>query len=72
VAQHDPFVPAQSEPLDEALAGADAVLVATNHSAYEGLLECLPAAAVLIDPWNVTGSSQVFAYVDEIAPSRTP
>jgi UDP-N-acetyl-D-mannosaminuronic acid dehydrogenase len=71
VAQHDPFVPAQSEPLEEALHAADAVLVATNHSAYEGLLERVPAGAVLVDPWNVTGSGRVFAQVDDRAPVRS-
>ena len=42
VARHDPHVPAESEPLDTVLEGADAVVVATNHSAFEGLLERLP------------------------------
>ena len=37
VARHDPFLPDQSDPLDEALSGAEAVIVATNHSAYEGV-----------------------------------
>jgi UDP-N-acetyl-D-mannosaminuronic acid dehydrogenase len=72
VAQHDPFVPAQSEPLEEALRAADAVVVATNHSQYEGILDRVPAGAVLVDPWNVTGSGQVFAHADERAPLRTP
>src|SRR3954454_24567845 len=39
VARHDPHVPAESTPLDAALEGADAVVVATNHSVFEGLLE---------------------------------
>ncbi|MGI8596767.1 MAG: nucleotide sugar dehydrogenase [Thermoleophilaceae bacterium] len=72
VSQHDPFVPAESEPLEDALSGADAVLVATNHSAYEGLVDRVPAGAVLIDPWNVTGSGQVFAGASELAPARVP
>jgi UDP-N-acetyl-D-mannosaminuronic acid dehydrogenase len=66
VARHDPFVPAESEPLDTALAGADAVVIATNHSAYETVLSHVPKSALLVDPWNVTGSSQVFAYADEL------
>src|SRR2546423_12609659 len=37
VARHDPNVPDESEPLESALAGADAVVVATNHSDFEGL-----------------------------------
>jgi UDP-N-acetyl-D-mannosaminuronic acid dehydrogenase len=66
VSRHDPFVPAESEPLDTALAGADAVVIATNHSAYESVLAHLPKSALLVDPWNVTGSAQVFAYADEL------
>src|SRR3954469_1048201 len=38
VSRHDPHVPDESEPLESALAGADAVVIATNHSAFEGLL----------------------------------
>jgi UDP-N-acetyl-D-mannosaminuronic acid dehydrogenase len=66
VSRHDPFVPAESEPLDTALAGADAVVIATNHSAFEDLLSHVPKSALLVDPWNVTGSAQVFAYADEL------
>jgi UDP-N-acetyl-D-mannosaminuronic acid dehydrogenase len=61
VARHDPHVPADSEPLDAVLEGADAVVVATNHSAFEDLLERLPEGTLLVDPWNVTGIGQVFA-----------
>src|ERR671923_653415 len=68
VARHDPHVPAESEPLDAALEGADAVVVATNHSEFEDLLGRLPDGALLVDPWNVTGASRVFAFVHELAP----
>jgi UDP-N-acetyl-D-mannosaminuronic acid dehydrogenase len=70
VARHDPHVPDESEPLDTALAGADAVVIATNHSAFEGLLGRLEPQALLVDPWNVTGSGQVFAYAEELAKTR--
>jgi UDP-N-acetyl-D-mannosaminuronic acid dehydrogenase len=66
VARHDPFVPSLSESLDDALSGADAVVIATNHSAYERLLGQVPRSALVVDPWNVTGSAQVFAYADEL------
>ena len=52
-----------SEPLESALQGADAVVIATNHSAFDGIAERLPAGLLLVDPWNVSGSSQVFAHV---------
>jgi UDP-N-acetyl-D-mannosaminuronic acid dehydrogenase len=67
VTRHDPHVPAESEPLAAALADADAVVVATDHSDFEGLLGRLPERAVLVDPWNVTGSGRVFANVHELA-----
>ena len=67
VARHDPHVPADSEPLDAALEGADAVVVATNHSEFEGIVERLPEGTLLVDPWNVTGSGRVFGVVRERA-----
>lgn len=68
VARHDPHVPDQSEPLESALASADAVVLATNHSEFEQLLssESLPAGALLVDPWNVTGAGRVFGTADEL------
>jgi len=69
VARHDPFLPDQSDPLDEALSGAEAVIVATNHSAYEDVLVHLPPHTLLCDPWNVTGAGQVFAFTDELVPA---
>jgi UDP-N-acetyl-D-mannosaminuronic acid dehydrogenase len=66
VSRHDPHVPEESEPLESVLAGADAVVVATNHSEFEGLVPRLPAGALLVDPWNVTGAGRVFAYAAEL------
>ena len=66
VSRHDPHVPEESEPLDSALADADAVVVATNHSAFEEIVPQLPPQAVLVDPWNVTGVGRVFAPSDEL------
>jgi UDP-N-acetyl-D-mannosaminuronic acid dehydrogenase len=67
VSRHDPHVPAQSEPLDAALEGADAVVIATNHSEFDRLLERLSVDVLLVDPWNTTGSGRVFARVNELA-----
>jgi UDP-N-acetyl-D-mannosaminuronic acid dehydrogenase len=69
VSRHDPHAPSLSEPLEPALDGAHAVIVATNHSAFDEVLPQLPRKALLVDPWNVTGSAQVFAYVDELVPA---
>ncbi|HEX2413612.1 MAG TPA: nucleotide sugar dehydrogenase [Thermoleophilaceae bacterium] len=67
VARHDPHVPGDSEPLEAALEAADAVVVATNHSDFEDILERLPEGTLLVDPWNVTGSGRVFGVVRERA-----
>ncbi len=67
VARHDPHVSAGSDPLDAALEGAEAVVIATNHSAFEDLLARLPDGVLLVDPWNVTGAGRVFATVREPA-----
>jgi UDP-N-acetyl-D-mannosaminuronic acid dehydrogenase len=61
VSRHDPHLPDESEPLETALDGADGVIVATNHSDYADLAARLPSGALLVDPWNVTGSADVFA-----------
>jgi UDP-N-acetyl-D-mannosaminuronic acid dehydrogenase len=66
VSRHDPYVPDLSEPLESALAGADGVIVATNHSVYEDLVSKLPREAVLVDPWNVSGAGRVFATAEEL------
>src|SRR4051794_19937123 len=66
VSRHDPHVPDESEPLESALAGADAVVIATNHSAFEKLLPELSPTALLVDPWNITGAGQVFGYAEEL------
>jgi UDP-N-acetyl-D-mannosaminuronic acid dehydrogenase len=67
VARHDPHVPAESEPLETAMAGAAAVIVATNHSEFEDLAGRLPPDCVLVDPWNVNRCGRVFAHVRELA-----
>jgi UDP-N-acetyl-D-mannosaminuronic acid dehydrogenase len=67
VARHDPHVSAGSDPLDAALDDAEAVVIATNHSAFEDMLDRLPDGVLLVDPWNATGSGRVFARVRERA-----
>jgi len=67
VGRHDPHLPKESEPLEMVLEGADAVVIATNHAAFEHVLELVPDGAVLVDPWNVTGAGRVFGVVHERA-----
>jgi UDP-N-acetyl-D-mannosaminuronic acid dehydrogenase len=69
VARHDPHVAEGTEPLESVLAGASAVVIATNHSEYDDLLPRLPDDAVVVDPWNVTGAGEVFGSVRQ--PART-
>jgi UDP-N-acetyl-D-mannosaminuronic acid dehydrogenase len=73
VAVHDPVVATPTAPFEEAVRGADVVVVATNHSAFSSR-ETLEAVArlagpdcLVVDPWNALGSGQVFAYTAEVA-----
>ncbi|MBJ7329734.1 MAG: nucleotide sugar dehydrogenase, partial [Solirubrobacteraceae bacterium] len=54
------------------VAGADAVVVATNHPEFSGLenLRKVTEAAgdpLIVDPWNAFGAAQVFAYAKELS-----
>ncbi|GAC1528378.1 MAG: UDP-N-acetyl-D-mannosamine dehydrogenase [Thermoleophilaceae bacterium] len=70
VARHDPHTPGAGEPFETAVAGAVAVVIATNHPEFDGVLSKLPPTVLVVDPWNATGSSQVFAFADELATAR--
>jgi UDP-N-acetyl-D-mannosaminuronic acid dehydrogenase len=73
VAVHDPIVATPTQSFEEAVSGADAVMVATNHSVFcgpEPLREIRRLAgdeALIVDPWNCFGVAQVFAYAAEAA-----
>ena len=73
VAIHDPHVATPTAPLEGALEGAAAVVVAANHSVFRepGTLAAIGALAaeecLVVDPWNCWGAGQVFAYVPELA-----
>jgi UDP-N-acetyl-D-mannosaminuronic acid dehydrogenase len=75
VAVHDPVVATPTSSFEEAVTGADVVIVATNHSEYSSpealrtLAELAPDC-LLVDPWNALGTAQVFAYVAEVAALR--
>jgi UDP-N-acetyl-D-mannosaminuronic acid dehydrogenase len=72
VAVHDPHVPTPTASFDDAVAGADAVIVATNHSAFrtpEALARITERAAphcMVVDPWNCWGAGQLFAFASEL------
>jgi UDP-N-acetyl-D-mannosaminuronic acid dehydrogenase len=73
VAVHDPHVATPTAPLEEVLEGADAVVVAANHSEFREprTLAAITALAaeecLVVDPWNCWGAGQVFAYAAELA-----
>jgi UDP-N-acetyl-D-mannosaminuronic acid dehydrogenase len=74
VAVCDPHAPTPTQPLAEVVQDADVVIVATNHSEFEGP-SCLreivgrsSANCLLVDPWNALGTAQVFLFADEAAP----
>jgi UDP-N-acetyl-D-mannosaminuronic acid dehydrogenase len=71
VAVCDPHAGSPPQPLADALGDADVVIVATNHSEFEGvgLLRELATRArsdcLVVDPWNAIGAAQVFCYASE-------
>jgi UDP-N-acetyl-D-mannosaminuronic acid dehydrogenase len=73
VAVCDPHARTPTQSLSEAVQDADVVIVATNHSEFEGpeaLREIITRAAsdcLLVDPWNALGTGQVFLYAAETA-----
>jgi len=73
VAVHDPHVPTPTVSLGEALDGADAVMVAADHSEFRdhrtlaAIAERAGGDCLVVDPWNCWGGAQVFAYAAELA-----
>jgi UDP-N-acetyl-D-mannosaminuronic acid dehydrogenase len=69
---HDPHVATPTASLEEALDGADVVLIATNHSEFREprtlttIAERAAADCLVVDPWNCWGASQVFGYASEL------
>jgi UDP-N-acetyl-D-mannosaminuronic acid dehydrogenase len=73
VAVHDPHVATPTQSFEDAVIDADAVVVATNHGEFCGadalqrITDGAKGQALLVDPWDCFGISQVFAYADEVA-----
>jgi UDP-N-acetyl-D-mannosaminuronic acid dehydrogenase len=78
VAVHDPRVATPTPGLEEAVAGAQAVFVATNHSEFRTpqtlatIAERASRDCLVVDPWNCWGAAQVFAYASELAVLGAP
>jgi UDP-N-acetyl-D-mannosaminuronic acid dehydrogenase len=72
VAVCDPHVQTPTAALEDAVGGADVVMVATNHPEFCGpeALERIVGLAgpdcLLVDPWDCWDSAQVFAYAAEV------
>jgi UDP-N-acetyl-D-mannosaminuronic acid dehydrogenase len=73
VAVCDPHARTPTQPLADAVRGAEVVIIATNHSEFEGpsalraIVSSAAADCLLVDPWNALGTAQVFAYAAESA-----
>jgi UDP-N-acetyl-D-mannosaminuronic acid dehydrogenase len=73
VTVHDPLVRAATTPFEDAVAGAEAVVVATNHSDFRSPATLARIAALaapqcmVVDPWNCWGAGQLFAFAGELA-----
>ncbi|MEA2371165.1 MAG: UDP-N-acetyl-D-mannosaminuronic acid dehydrogenase [Solirubrobacteraceae bacterium] len=68
VAVHDPLVDTPTASFEEVVEGAEAVIVATNHSVFctPEALAAIPEGAIVIDPWDCWGAGQVFAFAAEL------
>ena len=64
VAVCDPHARLPTQPLVEAVRGAEVVVVATNHSEFTGpdvlreVLDAAAADALIVDPWNAFGTTK--------------
>jgi UDP-N-acetyl-D-mannosaminuronic acid dehydrogenase len=73
VAVHDPHVATPTASFEQAVDGADAVVVAAPHAEFRtprtlaAIAERAQADCLVVDPWNTWGAAQVFAYASEIA-----
>jgi UDP-N-acetyl-D-mannosaminuronic acid dehydrogenase len=73
VVTHDPHVTTPTASFEQALDGADVVVVATDHSEFRdpaalvAIAQRANADCLVVDPWNCWGASQVFGYASELA-----
>jgi UDP-N-acetyl-D-mannosaminuronic acid dehydrogenase len=73
VVVHDPHVASPTASFDDAVDGADLVMIAANHpefcehSVLASIAERASSDCLVVDPWNCWGAAQVFAYSAELA-----
>ena len=72
VTRHDPHAPIATDSLEDALTGASAVVVATNHDEFADpktlrlIVDLAGGDTLVVDPWNVFGAARAFASADEV------
>jgi UDP-N-acetyl-D-mannosaminuronic acid dehydrogenase len=72
VVVHDPHVATPTPSFEDAIEGADVVMVAANHSEFRdpralaAIAERAAEDCLVVDPWNCWGAAQVFAYASEL------
>ncbi|MGA7706058.1 MAG: nucleotide sugar dehydrogenase [Solirubrobacteraceae bacterium] len=72
VVAHDPHVATPTVSFEEAVADADVVVVAANHTEFREpaalatISRCAGPECLVVDPWNCWGAGQVFAYANEL------
>jgi UDP-N-acetyl-D-mannosaminuronic acid dehydrogenase len=73
VAVHDPRVPTPTLSLEQAVDGAEVVVVAADHAEFRdprtlsAIADGSSGDCLVVDPWNCWGAAQVFAYASELA-----
>jgi UDP-N-acetyl-D-mannosaminuronic acid dehydrogenase len=73
VSAHDPRVSTPTVSFEEAVDGAEIVIVATDHAEFRdprtlaAIAERAGADCLVVDPWNCWGAAQVFAYAAELS-----
>jgi UDP-N-acetyl-D-mannosaminuronic acid dehydrogenase len=73
VSVHDPHVPTPTMSFEDAIDGAELVVVASNHHEFcrpevlAAIAERAASDCLVVDPWNCWGAAQVFAYASELA-----
>ncbi len=73
VVAHDPHVPTPTASFEQALDGADVVVVATDHAEFRdprtlaAIAQRAQSDCLVVDPWNCWGAGQVFGYASELA-----
>jgi UDP-N-acetyl-D-mannosaminuronic acid dehydrogenase len=73
VVVHDPHVPTPTVSLEEAIEGAEMVVIAANHAEFRdpatlvAIAERAAPDCLVVDPWDCWGAAQVFGYASELA-----